>query len=242
MAKTGLTIPVVLLIAVIVIGVLGAWYIFNKTTSGQTITSAGTAEMTVAPDKAIVYLLIQTRDSSAEIAKNENAQITENVLNALKGIGIKTEDIETENYNIYPEYDRNSGTQKLIGYVASNNIKISSANFTNVGSIVDASVDAGALVSYINFDLSLAKQNEYKQQVLKNATQDARKKAEAIALGLGKNLGSLVSVSSSDYNYYPYPLYAMAEGGGTDVKLAATNIQPHNLDITASVSVVYRIR
>jgi len=241
MAKTELTIPVVLLIAVLVVGGLGAWYLFNKTTSGQTITSAGTAEMTVAPDKAIVYLLIQTKSSSAENAKNDNAQITENVMNALKAIGIKTGDIETENYNIYPDYDY-PDYQKIKGYTVSNNIKISSANFTEVGKIVDASVDAGALVSYINFDLSLAKQNEYKKIVLANATQDAKAKAEAIASGLGKSLGSLVSVSTSDYNYYPYPLYAMAEGGGADVKQVATNIQPRNLDITAGVSVVYRIR
>ena len=114
--------------------------------------------------------------------------------------------------------------------------------FDNAGKMVDAVVDSGALVSYINFELSLEKQNEYKKTVLADAARDAKSKAEALASGFGKRVGKLVSVSSSDYNYAPYRLYAMAEGIAADAKQAATNLPSKTLEVTATVSARYEIK
>lgn len=235
-----LNLTVIIAAIIIVIGILIGVYLIKGPSNEQTISTTGNAQITVAPDQAVVYLSIQTRDKSADKAKDQNAVISEKVLTALDKIGIEKSDIETQNYNINPEYDWNSGTQKIIGYAASNEIKITSKDFSNVGKIVDAAVDAGSLVSYINFELSNEKNNKYKTQVLATASQDAKTKAEAIASGLGKKLGSLVSVSAQDYNYMPYPLFR-AEAGAS-VKEAVTDIQPKNLDVTATVSVSYRIK
>ncbi len=111
------------------------------------------------------------------------------------------------------------------------------------GEVIDAGVDKGAKVSYINFELSIAEQNKYKAQALELATQDAKTKAEAIASGLGKKLGKVVSVSSSDWGYSPWSLYradVMTESA-EEAKSAVTDIQPGEQSVTASVSVVYKI-
>jgi len=242
MANINWTPIIVTVIIVLALGGIAGFYFTNQNSMGRTVSATGTAQMSVMPDKAIVYLLIETRNVSADDAKNMNAEISAKVLAALDKIGIAKSDIETQNYAINPEYDWSSGTQKLIGYVASNNIKVSSSDFNNVGKIVDASVNAGALISYINFDLSVAKQNEYKKVVLANASNDAKAKAEAIAAGLGAKIGSLVSVSSSDYNYYPYPLYRSDMASGTSVKEATTSISPQKLDVTGTVTVSYSIK
>jgi uncharacterized protein YggE len=80
--------------------------------------------------------------------------------------------------------------------------------------------------------------------VLAEASKDAKIKAESIATGLGKKLGSLVSVSAQDYNYMPYPLYSrdMAVAEGLEIKQVVTNIQPKNLEISSTVSVIYNIK
>lgn len=243
MAKINWTpIIVTLIIALVFAGISGV-YLANKYSSERTVSATGMADMTVMPDKAIVYLLVQTSDVSAETAKNQNSEISSDVIIALKALGIADSDIETQNYNIYPQYNWSSGTNDIIGYTVSNEIKVSSDDFENVGKIVDAAVDAGATINYINFDLSTEKQNDYKKLVLANASEDAREKAEAIASGLGKNLGSLISVSSSDYNYYPYPLYrAEMASGASDLKAAVTDISPQKLEVTGSVTVVYAIK
>jgi len=243
MAQTNYT-PIIVTVLV-VIGVLAAvWLLVGKipSTGENTISATGNAEMSVMPDEAVVYLLVETRAISAEKAKDDNARISDDVLTALIKIGIDRKDIETQNFNIYPEYDWTDGKQTLKGYVASNSMKVTSKDFNNVGKIVDAAVDKGALVNSIDFELSNDKSNEYKTQILAKASQDAKTKAGAIAAGLGKKLGKLVSVSSSDYNYAPYPMFARSDMAGTaEAKVAATNLQPQNLDITATVSVSYAI-
>ncbi|MDD5651042.1 MAG: SIMPL domain-containing protein [Candidatus Nanoarchaeia archaeon] len=238
-----LNITIIIAVLLIVLGTLFGIYLL-KNNSSNTISASGNYQMSVAPDQVIVYLLIETRSKSADDAKNKNSLISESVLNALSGIGIDKSTIQTENYNIYPEYDWNNGAQTLKDYVTSNNIKIKTNDFGKVGKIVDAAVNAGALVSYINFELTPEKNNQYKSQVLTEASKDAKVKAESIALGLGKKLGSLVSVSSQDYNYMPYPMYTRTDqaAGAMEVKSAVTNIQPKNLDVSASVSVVYNIK
>lgn len=215
--------------------------IFIQNLNGATVSTTGTYETKVTPDQAAVSLQIQTKGPTAEDAKNKNAQIYDDVLTGLIKSGVEMKDIETENYNIYPEYNWSSGYQQIIGYTATNSVKVTTKDFKNVGKIIDAGVDNGASVSYINFELSVGKSNEYKSLVLANASMDAKNKATSIASGLGKKVGKIVSISTSDYNYYPYPLYRSEVGGTEDVKSVATNIQPKNLDISASVTVTFKI-
>ncbi|HIH39830.1 TPA: SIMPL domain-containing protein [Candidatus Woesearchaeota archaeon] len=233
-----------IIIALIVLaGVVGIVYYTVPRQSTENIADVtGTAQITVSPDQVVVYAQVLTKAETAEAAKNMNSEISEKVINALKLIGIETKNIETENYNIYQDCEWTQDGQKCKGYAVSNSIKIKSKEFDNAGKIVDAVVDSGALVSYINFELSLEKQNEHKKTVLAEAAKDAKSKAEALASGFGKRVGKLVSVSSSDYNYMPYPLYARAEGVSSDAKQIATNLPSKTLEITATVSARYEIK
>ena len=132
-------------------------------------------------------------------------------------------------------------------YKATHSIKVQldSNKMDDAGTVIDIGVDNGALVSYINFELSLTKQNELKAQALNQATQDARIKAESIASGLGKNLGAVVSVSDSSFDYYPWPIYRNDVAYGTGIAEAkeaiSTNINPGQQEVSARVSVTYKI-
>ena len=230
----------IIITAIIVIGVLVALFSFIPRTSERVIDVTGNTQFTVQPDKTVVYVQVQTNGTTAEEAKDKNANVYSNVVAALRNIGAT--DIETENYNIYPNCVYTQDGQKCNGFVASNNIKVNTKDFEIIGKIVDAAVDNGALINYINFELSSEKSNEYKAKALKLASEDARSRADAVASGQGKKAGRLVSISASDYNYYPYPLYARAEAGiAADVKQAVTDIQPRSLDISASVTARYEI-
>lgn len=241
--KNQINLTAVAITALIVIGIIGVIYLGTTYNKGddRTISVTGNSEMKVLPDQVVVYILIQTKNISADVAKDENAEISDKVLTELIKIGIERNEIETENFNIYPEYDWINGEQKFKYYTVSNYMKVTTKKFDHAGKIVDAAVDNGALVSYINFELSNEKTNEYKALVLANASQDAKKKAESIATGLGKSLGDVVSVQTSDWNYWPYRLYESSYAGA-DVKEVATNIIPKSLDISATVTVVYKIK
>jgi hypothetical protein len=243
MEKQKINPTTIIVTLIIVVGILAGIYFLRGGGVREGLTVQGNSQMTVAPDNAIVYLLIQTKDNSAEEAKNKNSEISDGVLTELIKLGLERKDIQTENYNIYPDYKWINNQQISNGYVASNYIKIETKDFDKIGRIVDVSVDAGALVNYINFELSIEKSNQYKAEVLENATKDARTQAEAIASGLGKRVGNVISVTTNDYNYYPYRFYDNMEmvASSSEMKEAATNIAPKNLDITANVQVVFKI-
>ncbi len=229
----------IIITALIILGAFGALvYVFPS--QKRTVQATGTSQMTVPPDKAVVYVQVQTTADKAEDAKNKNSEITNKVLSALESLGVDKADIETENYNIYPEYDYMPSGQKFKDYAATNSIKVSVKDFGNVGKVVDASVNAGATINYINFELSTDKQNQYKKTVLSKAAEDAKSKAEAIATGSGQTLGKLISITTSDYSYVPYPLFRA--DSGVAVKEAVTNIPSKNLDITATITATYEIR
>jgi len=214
----------------------------------RTVNTSGEAIIEVEPDLASVYFSITTLEESAEESKDGNSKTLDKVYAALYKIGIDRDEIETENFNIYEEYDWKDGERKSKGFRTNHQMKVSTEEFDDVGEIVDAVIDAGndnVRINFINFELSDDKEKEFKKQALTMASEDAREKAESIASGLGARLGNLVSVSDSGYYYNPYPLYR-AETGAMDVmavkEAVNTEISPKDLEIRANVQVVYQIK
>ena len=228
-----------LIIAIILIG---GYIAFN--TTAAVVTAQGDSVIEAKPDKVSVNINIEAKSDTAQKAKDMHDKILDDLTIALLKMDIDKDEIKTINFNIYPEYDWSGGTQKQKGYIATEQIVVETSNFDRVAGIVDASVGAGALVSYINFELSEEKQNEYKTSALEAAGKDAKNKAEATARGLGKNLGSLVSVKSQDFNYGPV-VYFEAKGGAAstaEARDAAVNIAPRDIEVRATIQVEYKLR
>ena len=234
-------------ILLVLIGIL----VYFQINPGNTVSSMGIATVKATPDLVSVYFSVETDGETASEAKDANAEIVEELVSKLISMGFDREDVQTSNFNVYPVYDWESGKQKENGFKATHQITVEMPmdDSEKVGDVVDAGVDAGALVSYINFELTQESQNSYKAEALKLASEDARVKAEAVAAGLDKKLGKLVSVSTSDFGYYPWNVYERAyssTGAGyaedaVMAKEAATNIQPGKQTVSASVSVAYKI-
>jgi uncharacterized protein YggE len=228
-------------IGVIVVVLFALFILYDKLPSSneKTITANGVSELSVVPDRAVVYIRIESMKETAEASKNDNSAKTNQVISALKKLDMN---VETSQYNIYPEYDWSEEGQKIIGYKTTTVLKVNTGYFDDVGTIVDAAVNSGqAMIDSINFELSPERESEYKKQALEEASRDAKEKAEAIAAGMDVKLGKILSVTSNDFYYRPYPLYERSMG--TSVKEAVeTVIEPTNLDVNANVNVVYAIR
>ena len=115
-----------------------------------------------------------------------------------------------------------------------------------LSSAIDSGVEAGAGISYINFELSQESQNKYKAEALKQASEDAMIKADSIASGFNKKAGKLLSVQTSDFGYYPWNVYS---SGGVSyredalmAKEVAMNIQPSEQDVTATITATFKLR
>ncbi len=217
---------------------------------GETISAQGYSSLKVNPDLVTVYFNIETRGDDAKEANDENSKILEKFNIALILIGIDKSNIQTQGLSIYEDQVWEKDRLVSKGYKASHQLKIvlNTSEASLIADVIDSGVNSGALLSYINFELTPAKQSEYKAQALKLAGEDARTQASAIAEGVEKELGKLVSVSTSDFYYQPWNLYsARAEAGTSDMdvseaKLAVSNIVPGSQEVTARITVVYKIK
>jgi uncharacterized protein YggE len=235
-------ITLIVVLAIIVLAGLGA-FLLLQAKKQSTISVDGLATIKAMPDLVAIYFRVETNGTTASEAREKNAEIVDKAIKSLVAIGIPEEKIQTLDFNIYADYDWIDGRQELRGYKAIHSFKVelSSEKMDKAGAAIDAAVDAGALVEHIDFELSTEKQNEYKAIAMSQASQDARTKAEAIASGLGKKIGKVVTVSALDFGYYPWPIYRAETFNAKEAKAALTTIKPAEKEISARVSVTFEI-
>jgi len=230
---------------IIIVALIGYLAINQINPNAQnTITVQGIASVKTTPDLVTVYFNVETRDSDMNEASQKNAEIVDDLNVGLIKLGLEKKQIQTESFSVNPDYRWNNGYQTQNGYVARHSIRIelSTEDTSLIGDIIDAGVESGAAINYINYELSQDVQNELKAKAMKLAAEDAKIKAESVAEGSGSRLGKLVSISVNDFAYYPWRLYSAEAGAmAQDAKVATTNIQPSDKEISATVSVVYKI-
>jgi len=205
----------------------------------NTINVEGTSEITVEPDEAEVWVGVSFVKDTAEQAQSEANKVVDDIINSLKAEGFS--EIETERLSLYEERQWDEGKSTIVGWRASQTIKVKTEDMTKVGKIVDIAVNNGAnQINNINFQLSEEKEQEYKKQALAEATKNAKDKAETVADSLGVKLGKIKSASTAEYGFMPYR-YAMAEVAVAKAGDEAANIMPGEVSVTAHISLVYNI-
>jgi len=242
-------ITLVIVLGVVILALIG-YSLINSLNpySKNSVSVSGQSTIDVTPDLITIYFNVQTKGETSKIAEDENSEITNNLISNILANGFVREDIKTQNYNIYPEYNWENGERELIGYIATHSLKIefSTDNTEKIGDVIDAGTNAGAGISYINFELSETLQQQYKSQAIELAAQDARLKAEAIATGFNKKVGKLVSVSMSEFGYSPWNLYSSrglgVEEDSAEAKTITADIQPSEQEVSAYVNAVYKLR
>ncbi|TKJ17232.1 hypothetical protein CEE44_01720 [Candidatus Woesearchaeota archaeon B3_Woes] len=209
---------------------------------GNTINVQGDSELTFDPDQAKVVAGISILKSSADEAQTEANRVINAILNGLKSEGISEENIETERLNLYEQKEWRDGKSESVGWRATQTLNIKTEDLGKVGTIVDITVNNGAnQINNIMFELSEAKEQEYKKQALSEASKNAKSKAETIADSLGVTLGKIKSVSESNYYARPY-IYAMAESVGAKAVDEAATVMPSDVTVTANINIVYYVK
>ncbi|MBU3926138.1 SIMPL domain-containing protein [Patescibacteria group bacterium] len=235
-------ITIVIVVGILVLALAG----FSLLTPERTITGNGEAVIKVVPDLVTIYFNVYTSGDKLDEVSQENSKIVDDLITNLVKEGFERKDIQTQGYNVGPKYRWSNNQRIEDGYEATHSIKLemSTENSGKIGDAVDAGISAGASINYINFELSQEKQNEYKAKAIENAAEDARIKAEALARGLNKELGKLMSVSDNDFGYYPWRIYDSAGGIAVaeEAKAATTNIQPGEQQVSARVTAVFKLK
>jgi len=213
----------------------------------NTLTVQGVAEFDTAPDEAIISFAIETQDMDVKVAQEENRKRANSVMQALSLVDVSKNKIETTFYNIQKVKEWDPETRKQIdkGYRVINTMKVTLDDLNKAGDVTDAVVKSGVnKVNDINFQLSDEKQAEVKAEALRLAAENAKIKADALALGSGVTLGKVSSVQEEMFDYYPTRAYAekaVMAGGMDDEYMPPTPISPEQVHVQVKVRVVYSI-
>lgn len=209
----------------------------------DTISVSGIAKLSVKPDIARVNIGVLSTGSNVAATQKQNTDKMNAITNAIKGFGVKDDDIQTSNYNIYPQYDWTDGRQVLRGYQVSQQLSIKVRDLEKIGDILTKSGELGSnQVGGVSFEVDDT--TAIQKQARDKAIADAKEKAEVLARSLGMQLGKVVSFSE-DYGSNPVPMMynsynkVMAdEAAGA----ASPEIQSGSLDVSKSVTITFEIK
>ncbi len=197
--------------------------------SADTVTTTGHGVVTVVPDEASVSAGVHTQAVTAAAALSQNAKLMTSVIAALKAAG--GSDLQTQQVSLYPQ---TNDQNQVTGYVADNSVS-AKTKIAGAGALIDAAVAAGANnVSGPALDVS--DRDALYRDALGKAVQDARAKAAALAGAGGFGVGPVSSVTEQTAAA-PAPVYEAAAAAKSD----ATPVEPGTQDVTADVTVTFRI-
>lgn len=212
-----------------------------STTKTDTFTVSGEGKVIVPPDIAVVNVGVQANGPAVKQVQDELNRKINAVSEAVKRVGVKDADIQTSNYSIYPQYDYQTGGQRITGYQASSSLTIKVRDIDRANEVIDGATAAGAnQVSGISFDVDdkTKSQNDAREE----AVAEAKRKASDAARIAGFKLGNIVNYQESFGNEpRPVPMMAKADVSGGPESVVK-QVEPGSSEILVTVTLSYEIR
>jgi uncharacterized protein len=202
-----------------------------------TVRAQGEATVSAKPDQVRADIGVVTQAQTAEAAAGQNAKQTSEVIAALKKSLPADSEIQTSGYSIHPNYrqTRDGSAPTITGYTATNTVQVKSSDIAGAGKLIDAATRAGANnVHGIQF--TLKNENTVRAEALRNAVQNARTNAAALAAGAGMKVSRIVSIAEGEPARV-FPVRAEMMRAQADTAAFATPMEPGEVQVRAVVTV-----
>jgi uncharacterized protein YggE len=209
-----------------------------------TLTVSGQAETSVKPDRAFVQLgAVAQAEQAAEAQKQVN-EMMNRALEAIRNVGVADDLISTVGISLHPVYadqrvpvDR-PAEPRIVGFRASNSLRIQLDDLTKVGDVIDAGTGAGA--NHIeNISFTVRDDTAARARALGQAAQNARAKADEMAKAMNLRIEGVLEITEGGADVFPVRMgraVAAMEAAG-----APTPVQPGQVQVHARVNVTYRV-
>jgi uncharacterized protein YggE len=200
------------------------------------IVAQGEATVKHAADVAWAQIAVEARAGKPEAARQKAADAMTSVMAALKR-SLPADALKTSGFSVEPEMEYASGSSQLKGYVARNQVEARVDDLEKLAGVLDASVSSGATsISGVRFDVKARAQ--YEREALRLAVEDAMGRAQAMAAGAGRSVGTLMRVQEERASAGPVPMLrtAMAKAA------PETPVVPGEIEIRGVVTVTVGIK
>jgi uncharacterized protein YggE len=202
------------------------------------------------PNSSIVTLGVSEKGSSIENIQNSLNSKSNKIVNALKDLGIKADDIKTINYSVSPSYNQtpslsvgvkndsetSSPNQELSQFEATQEIEVKADDIKLLNKAIDVATQNGAnIISGVSFRLDDQAREKLEDIAREEAIKNAKEKAKRIAKSSGLRLGKLVNVS--DQGSFPYALDQSA--ASKTERQVSTELNPGETTVRINVTLTY---
>ena len=202
----------------------------------------GSGSVTGEPDMATLHLGVFVESETVEEAREAAASAMTAVIASLTANGIAENDIQTQNFSIYPQYDYTDMGRVLRGYSVNNTISAKAQELDSLSDIIDDAAAAGGDIVVVNsIQFMMEDPTPLQAQARTLAVKNAEAKAQALAEASGVTLGKPIEIMETSYAAGPPIAYAEAAEFAADSARSSTPIQAGELTVTINVTVTYEI-
>ena len=213
-------------------------------TDVRSISTSGSGEVRVVPDKVEVAVGVESVHANLRTAKSRNDQAVAALIEIAKRHGVAADNIQTDYISIAPAYE----DRVVVSYTVQRSVVIVSHDIPGFERLLTSLVEAGAnQVNSIRFMTS--KLREHRDEARRMATRAALEKARLLAEGLGSRVGKVRNIhESQDYWSSSYWWWGRSSKISNSTQNAANAggdspedgpLAPGRISVTASVSVTF---
>ena len=158
----------------------------------------GEATVSVKPDQALVEIGVVTQGTTAIAVAAQNAKQTDAVVVDLRKLLGGGNQLKTTSYSVRPNYQapKPGATAIISGFTATNVVEVTLDDLTQVSKVIDSATQSGAN-SIQRLQYRLKNPRAARGQALREAAEDAKASAEAIASGLGLKVVRVLSAEEA---------------------------------------------
>ncbi len=235
-------------------------YIGHDLNSTNVITVTGEGFVLAVPDTVTFFYSVMEKDKTIPDAQNKVNQKSNDIINALKSLGIADADIQTTDYSSYPTYEQSTGCpvplgvnsetanylcppikQILTGYEVNQTVTVKVRKTADAGAALTKVGELGATnISGLSFIVDNLE--AVKAQARDKAIADAKAKAAVLAKSLGVKMTKIINF----YENGNQPIYSqgvdMLSTKATNVPTVAPNLPVGQNKITSDVSITYELQ
>ena len=218
----------------------------------KTITVKGVGKVSASPDLVVLSMALESQNLIYEKAMDNAAQNIEQLNTALEAVGFEKNSVKTTNFNVRTDYEykrtRNGDNERVFnGYVVKHNLKLE-FDFDSKRLAKTLSVVGSCLAHpQLTISFTVKDPTAIKEEMLRLAVENAKRKAEILCDAAGKQLGELLSI---DYNWGELSIYSDTRYDMEDnclaapmmAKCAEIDIEPDDIDVSDTVTFVWEIK
>ena len=213
---------------------------------GRNIVVKGVGKASTRPDLIVISLDLDSFSENYDKAMSIASDKLEELYTSLGGIGFERKDIKTVGFNVRTknEYvkDKNGDSVLMfLGYDVEHSLKISFDLDIKKLSETLSVISTSKAKPGVEIAFTLKDGSGIKEEVLRKASKNARRKAEILASTSGVKLGKLISI---DYSWKDIELYSdikCYDSMPSIRKMASIDIEPDDIKAEDIVTFTWKI-